>query len=243
MKYADTWIWPDGEQHLLEWIANPKNRLTIHGRPAYQGKKQLACLDQCLPEKRRTMIDVGAHIGLWSFNFSRWFDRVEAFEPVEAHRECWVANMGATHALPGVPTLFEPFQGDKGQTVSYDNCTLYPFALGERPAMVGIHTASTSSGDSWVKGKGSVEMRTLDSFGFMEVDFIKIDCEGYEEFVLRGAADTIKRWKPVICVEQKREMATERFGLKKLGAVKLLEGWGYKIALELSGDFIMKATK
>jgi len=56
--------------------------------------------------------------------------------------------------------------------------------------------------------------------------------------VLRGAAKTIEHWKPVIIVEQKRDMAT-RFGLQPLGAVEFLKGLGYKQAVELGGDFIM----
>ena len=73
-------------------------------------------------------------------------------------------------------------------------------------------------------------MVTLDSLQLTEVDFIKIDCEGYEENVLRGAVETIERDRPVIIVEQKRDMATARFGLEPLGAVKFLQSLGYKVA-------------
>lgn len=215
MKQADGWFWPDQEQHLLEWMTNPKARMTINGRPAYQGKKQLRAMDFVSADKRRTAIDVGGHIGLWSYNLAHWFEDVEAFEPVALHRECFVKNLD----IPQPPRL-------------------HPFALGDREDMISIHTASTSTGDSWVKGKGEIPMKTLDSFGFNDVDFIKIDCEGYEEFVLRGAEATIEAWRPVIVVEQKRDMAT-KFGLKPLGAVKFLIDRGYKTAQEISGDFIM----
>jgi len=75
--------------------------------------------------------------------------------------------------------------------------------------------------------------------GLADVDFIKIDCEGYEENVLRGAIETIKRDRPVIIVEQKRDMATARFGLEPLGAVKFLQSLGYQVAQEISGDYLM----
>jgi FkbM family methyltransferase len=218
MKFVDGWWWPDHERHMLDWLANQKNRRIINGRPAYQGKKQLAAVHYLPAEHRGIAIDVGAHVGLWSWNLAHWFKTVEAFEPVAAHRECWEKNMQPT---------------PDGRAAK-----LWPCALGEREAMIAICTTDTSSGDSWIKGKGEIPMKPLDSFHFAGVDFIKIDCEGYEEFVLRGGAETIKRDVPVIIVEQKRDMAT-KFDLKPLGAVKLLQSWGYDIAEEISGDYIM----
>ena len=57
--------------------------------------------------------------------------------------------------------------------------------------------------------------------------------------MLRGAVETIERDRPVIIVEQKRDMATSRFGLEPLGAVKFLQSLGYKVAQEISGDYLM----
>jgi len=216
------WNWPDNEQHLLDWLANPKGRMMLNGRLAYQGKKQMALLDACPPDRRRTFIDVGGHIGLWSYNFAHWFKWVEAFEPVLEHRECFAKNVP--------PTVL-------------DNVNLHPFALGEKPGSVRMITGPASSGDtrvdtSHISNTALVDMRTLDSFGFADVDAIKVDCEGFEEFVLRGAEKTLITWRPTICVEQKRSMAT-RFGLAPLGAVKYLVGLGYRTQQEISGDFIM----
>ena len=163
----------------------------------------------------RTAVDVGGHIGLWSYNLAAAFEQVHAFEPVEAHRACFARNVEAA------------------------NVTLHACALGREEGSVSIHTAPTSTGDSWVKGGGNIPMVTLDSLQLTEVDFIKIDCEGYEENVLRGAVETIERDRPVIIVEQKRDMATSRFGLEPLGAVKFLQSLGYKVAQEISGDYLM----
>lgn len=46
-----------------------------------------------------------------------------------------------------------------------------------------------------------VTMRTIDSYGFDDVDFIKIDVEGAELGVLRGAKETIKRCRPAVQME------------------------------------------
>lgn len=217
MKQELGWWFPDHEQHLPAWMRSPKGYLVLNDRPSYQGKKQQATLaavrrHTALP---RVAVDVGGHIGLWSYNLAHSFREVHAFEPVEAHRACFVRN------------------------VTDPKVTLHSCALGATEGSISIHTAPTSTGDSWVKGEGDIPMITLDSLELAEVDLIKIDCEGYEENVLRGATETIKRSRPVIIVEQKRDMATARFGLTPLGAVKFLQGLGYRVEQEISGDYIM----
>jgi hypothetical protein len=71
------------------------------------------------------------------------------------------------------------------------------------------------------------------------VDFIKIDCEGYEHHVIEGARETILRCKPCIIVEQKPHKLGPNFGIKGTPAVDLLKSWGYKVVREIGGDFIL----
>ena len=44
--------------------------------------------------------------------------------------------------------------------------------------------------------------KTLDSFNFQNVDFIKIDVQGFELEVLKGAFETLKANSPIICIEE-----------------------------------------
>lgn len=46
-----------------------------------------------------------------------------------------------------------------------------------------------------------VPLRTLDSFGFEALDFIKIDAEGHEVEVLEGAQETLVRFSPTMIIE------------------------------------------
>ena len=214
MKQVSGWWFPEHELHLPVWMGHPKNRLILNGRQAYQGRKQVAALKYCT--QHRVALDVGGHVGLWSYNMAHEFGAVYAFEPVAAHRECFEKN------LAGV-----------GQHVH-----LKALALGAVAGSVSIATEEGSSGNSTVSGLGDIPMVTLDSLGILDVDFVKIDVEGYEENVIRGGAETIKRDKPVIIVEQKRDMAA-KLGLTTLGAVAFLKTLGYKVAEEISGDYIM----
>jgi FkbM family methyltransferase len=209
IEYRGLWL-PDGEEHLIGWM-NKINRV-VNGKPSYQYHKYERALLHTAG--RRVAVDVGAHCGLMSMQFVDHFDYVEAFEPVAAHRECFERNVP-----PG-------------------NVRLHACALGEREGSVAIHTSPTSSGDSWVNGSGAIPLRTLDSFNLERVDFIKIDCEGYELFVLRGAEKTLTRWKPCVMVEQKPGHA-QRFKIGERDAVAYLESLGARLRAEISGDFIM----
>lgn len=53
-------------------------------------------------------------------------------------------------------------------------------------------------------GTIDVEVRTLDSFEFEDIGFMKIDVEGFEERVLRGGASTIARCRPIMYIEDDR---------------------------------------
>jgi len=46
-----------------------------------------------------------------------------------------------------------------------------------------------------------VTVNTLDSYNFEDVDAIKVDCEGYEYPILKGALQTIQRCRPVVQLE------------------------------------------
>ena len=207
--FHGTWL-PSHEKHFLEWMVEPKNRVEVDGKLTYQHAKQVAALS--FVKNWRCAVDIGGHVGFWSRHLVKRFERVHAFEPVEAHRECFVLNV--------------------------DGATLHPVALGAAPGMISMWTEDGSSGNSIVKGSGDIEMRTLDSYGLEDVDFIKIDCEGYELFVLQGAVETLRRCRPTICVEQKPGRMTA-FGLKGAGAVTFLEEMGAVVREKMSGDYIL----
>jgi FkbM family methyltransferase len=209
---------PDGETHLVDWMSRAGE--IVGGKGTYQIKKLRAAMALC--RNFRTAVDVGAHVGLWSMQLVKHFGRVHAFEPVSAHRWCFVRN------LEGSMYDGEPFHG---------SAILHDCALGAAPGFVRMQTAPTSSGDTKVGGDGDVPMLTLDSFELFDVDFIKIDCEGYELNVLAGAAQTIAESRPVVCVEQKPGHG-QQFGFREQEAVEWLVERGYKVAKVMSGDFI-----
>jgi FkbM family methyltransferase len=210
---------PDGEKHLLGWMDKAGEQ--VDGKGSYQIKKLRAALEHV--KQFRVAVDIGAHCGLWSMQLAKRFEQIVAFEPVERHRECFLANL----------------QG-------HENVELHGCGLGEKFGFVTIESKPDSSGDSRVAAYADelaengprIPVKTLDSFDLPVVDFIKIDTEGYELFVVRGAEQTIKRCRPTMIVEQKGH-GMQYFGFRKEEAVELLESWGMKRATNMSGDWVM----
>lgn len=218
IQHQGIWL-PDGELHLQGWMDRAGE--IVDGRGSYQIEK----LRKSLAHVRqfRTAIDAGGHVGMWAMQLAKRFERTEVFEPVARHRECFDANIANLRA--------------DGFTDGIVN--LHAAALGDHEGLIRIESAPGSSGDSRVAGDGDIPLVMMDSFGFTDVDFIKLDCEGYEFFALKGGAQTIARDLPVICVEQKPGRG-QRFGLRELAAVEWLQDeFGYRCAKKLSGDYVM----
>jgi len=81
-----------------------------------------------------------------------------------------------------------------------------------------------------------VNVTTIDSYNFDKIDFIKIDTEGHELYVLEGAINTIEKYKPNIFIEvHPKELKKEK------NAYNFLCDLGYKEKLKLGGsNFLMR---
>lgn len=209
-KFGGVYL-PKHEKHLLAWMT--KVNRVVNGKLTYQYQKLTEAMSHV--KQFRAAIDVGAHCGLWSTHLAERFGVVYAFEPVDLHRRCFVMN------------------------VDMHNVHLMPMALGGQEGTVAMHTTNTSSGDSWVKGEGDTPMKRLDDVVIPEpVDFIKLDCEGYECFALHGGEALLKQHHPCVLVEQKPGRA-QKFGLRETQAVQYLEGLGAKLRFTMSGDYCL----
>lgn len=211
--HQGVWL-PDGERHFPKWM--DENGEIVDGRGTYQIAKWRACLPWIRDWRRA--VDVGAHVGFWTTQMAQRFVKVEAFEPVPAMRECFSQNIGARV-----------------------NVNLYAEALGDASGSVFIDYDPDDSGGTHVSTKGRigpVPISTLDSFGWKDVDFLKIDCEGFEHHVVAGAAETLKACRPCVIVEQKLHKLGPNFGIKGQPALDLLRDLGAMMRTAISGDYI-----
>jgi FkbM family methyltransferase len=142
-----------------------------------------------------TLVDVGAHDGDYTLPFAALpGSRVLAFEPLPSAFARLTAAVGA---LPNV-TLRQEALGDAEGEITL---TL--------PVVDGVpqeQWASTSKGyaglDTRVtEQRHTVPLRTLDSFALADLTAIKLDAEGAEYEVLRGARETLLRCRPILSIE------------------------------------------
>lgn len=212
-KYKEGWFLPEEDKYfesaLLDYPAEND------GKRIYQFHHIDRCFHYLQTSKKRIAIDVGAHIGFWSYYLCKNFGHVHSFEPIESHIECFKKNVTNT------------------------NFTLHEIGLGNKKAKTSFNIPVEISGMASVNDKkeGEIPMLPLDTFNFNEVDFIKIDVEGYEKFVIEGAKYTILRNKPIIILEEKEHSGL--YGLQRYSAVTELQNMGLIVLERVVDDFIM----
>jgi FkbM family methyltransferase len=137
------------------------------------------------------VLDVGANVGLFSLVACRLGAHVLAVEPVPANLRC-LERLRAHYELP---------------------MQIVESAVGEYIGRASLQCSlGCVSGGSWIASGApdpqawlvDVGMNTVDYMvrqaDLARVDVIKIDTEGHEHQVLRGAANTLRRFHPTLAV-------------------------------------------
>ena len=83
-----------------------------------------------------------------------------------------------------------------------------------------------------------IETKQLDDYRFTDIDYIKIDVQFYELFVLEGATETLKINNPLLCIECARRNKEELEYVKKLMISWLT--WVTKLLVELEKSYFSK---
>jgi len=157
----------------------------------------------------RTVIDGGAHQGIWTRALLEKFNNVIAFEP-------WPDNF---KKLP---------EGSKN----------YRLALGNCSNDLSMAPGKDNSGQYHLVNGEGVEVVTIDDFDFEDVDFLKLDVEGYELFAIEGARATIEKYHPVVLIEENG--LCERYGVRGGEAGEYLEDMGYEMVLRKNKDYVYR---
>ena len=156
-----------------------------------------------IPGERRGAIDAGAHIGTWTVPLAARFSFVDAFEPHAPNFECIEKNAG--------------------QLI---NVTLHPVALGSQQGRCRIMNLGANSGCGFATQGGDALVMPLDEFNFVDIDFIKIDVEGYEGHVLAGARSLLARCRPAVFFED-NGVGLANYGAAWIDPKAILADFGY----------------
>lgn len=212
MYQSHGWWFPDQDTHFAEMLSRHMAKGNL---PVYQEPVRQRSISHC--QRRHLALDIGANVGLWTRDLCQAFDHVIAFEPVADFRECLSRNVTAT------------------------NLEIRPCALGNQDTMINMIITEQNTGHSHVDtqtlGQGSIPMYRIDSLDLPHIDYIKIDCEGYEKNILLGAENTLRRYRPIVVIEDKKHQDVGHDATH--GAADLLVSWGARMISKVRNDLIL----
>ena len=169
-----------------------------------------------------SVIDAGANIGFLSLKFAQLCSRglIYSFEP-DSETFSFLRQNVELNKVPNVKLFNKALGAESGVAKLYKLYANNPGAnriLKERP-------------ESPVVSE-TIELLTLDALkreGFIrKVDLIKIDVEGYELFVLKGAKEVIEEWKPLLFIEL-AEINLRQQHCTALDLIEFVENLGYNV--------------
>jgi FkbM family methyltransferase len=171
------------------------------------------------------MIDAGANIGVFTLQAARAVGetgRVYAFEP-----------MRTTFGMLERSVWTNGFEG---------RCRLYNEGLGAGHSSGSFHLSdeTLNPGSSHISADASggeeIRIRPIDAIEYERpIRFIKMDVEGFEPYVIRGAVNTLRRHAPVILTEFFPRLLRDVGGTSGAGYVAMLEELGYTMSIFAAG--------
>lgn len=177
------------------------------------------------------VLDVGANVGSYTIEAARRIGvsgLVHAIEPGPLAFQELLQNV---HALPQV-RCYCCAVGDKHEAKDvfhYRDWTLLDVNLDDsRYFQRDLHEAQPRR----LKQEFFAYFYTLDEFKYVvaserRIDFVKIDVDGYENRVLRGAAKFVHSDRPILHIEVSIGVAA-RVGESLESSLALLSGWEYR---------------
>ncbi len=169
------WYVPDTDKNITRLLENDSDK----SNPSYEGRYRDIIVEH-LPNKR-TFVDVGANVGIWSFPLIGKFKHIIGYEPSKQNIECLQANVG-------------------------DGIEIRTKAVANFTGTSDFHQAEKNCGDGKLCRPGinpsyTVPVVELSKEDLVEVDLIKIDVQGWEYEVIEGGVDLIKSQNPWVIFE------------------------------------------
>ena len=169
-------------------------------------------------------IDVGVYRGVYSYEMSKYSEKVHSFEPN--------------------PIIFKYINKNLKKFIK--NIHLYNFALSNQNKTINLKIPIRNSNSNkeifeeyYEMGKATIhnennfenyenfeiQTKKIDEFNFdNKISLIKIDVEGHELEVIEGAKNTIKRDKPVLLVEIEKQYTKKEVA----ESINFINSLGYK---------------
>ena len=177
----------------------------IQSKGDYFEIEELSEISAMFPNQS-TILEIGANIGNHAAFYEKYlkFDRLVCFEPIK-----WNADL-------------------LRQNTSHE---VVECGLWHEETRVNFNVYNDNMGCCQVgtPNENGIELKTLDSFQFTDVTFIKIDVENAESHVLAGAIQTLIINKPTLWIEA-------NLTISYLSCNKILHSLGYAMVKQLGNQ-------
>lgn len=205
MKYEEELVTNTyGRQY---WIY--KNDTFYQQRIANAGpyqKQNLVALRRLL-ESANTILDCGMNIGMNTIEYATFSKNVIGFEPTPQTFDMAEKNVKLNQNQSSIKNWYEKYDINANMKVS-GKIELYNLGLGESQGEFELSVKINNAGQNHILKENSkatntvkVKIITLDSLNLENIDAIKVDTEGYEFAVMKGAEKTIDKNRPIIQLE------------------------------------------
>ena len=197
------------------WV--PSNDVHIEDWKKNKNFTQSKCLEKLITYcknkdiKFNHVLDSGAWVGTWTMAMNSFCGRVVAFEPDPVHYECLVKNCP-------------------------DDVETQQLAVGNDEKMIALSEDDFTQAKR-VIGEGTIPMVTVDSLNLEDVDLIKIDVEGYEMEVLKGAENTLAN-VDYLMIELNNN--AKKYGSSNLEIEKFLRKMKFEIMIKVWPDVVWR---
>ena len=197
------------------WV--PSNDVHIEDWKKDKNFTQNKCLEKLITHckskdiKFNHVLDIGAWVGTWTMAMNSFCGKVIAFEPDPVHYECLVKNCS-------------------------EDVETHQLAVGNEEKMISLSDDDFTQAKR-VMGDGNIPMVTIDSLNLDDVDLIKIDVEGYEMEVLKGADQTLKNVE-YLMIELNNN--SKKYGSSNLEIEKYLKKMEFEIIIKVWPDVVWR---
>lgn len=215
----------------------PKGQITEALFHRYFENLEISIFQRFLKENM-TMVDVGANIGFYSLIASKYLKESElkifSFEPSLSTFNILSKNL-TLNKSSNVKT-FNIGIGEKDE----ENILFLNQNKGDAENF--IIPNEIKSETLFESNFEKILIKTLDNFYenkiLTNVDFVKIDTEGYEYFVLKGAKKLIQANKNIVILLECTKEGTERVGVNQYMVYDLLKSYGLNIYVIKNNEWV-----
>ncbi|MBI5771149.1 MAG: FkbM family methyltransferase [Verrucomicrobia bacterium] len=183
----------------------------------------LELLELLRPAPPAVIYDIGANVGTWTCLAKSLFPaaQVEAFEPLEQHHAEFARR---TAAWPGTVRLHSPALGAMEHTAQ-----MHVMDFSDASSLLALGSEGAREFNIHEAGEKTVPVVPLDVLvaraNLPPPDLLKLDVQGYELEVLRGATATLRHARAVLCEVSFREFYTGQAQFPDILAFLTAEGF------------------